>query len=179
MTNNIIVNDTIYLRQLIEGDEQEIFNTINQYRNELRTFLSFVDFVKDLSDSELFVKETLRNYQQKVFSIRLYKNNEFCGLIGIQSTDFTNSCCEVGYWLSPKFQHHGIMTQSLRKMISFIFTELHFHRIELKVAITNQPSLNVCERLHLIKEGIQRERILLYGTYYDAQIFSILQSEYN
>lgn len=48
-----------------------------------------------------------------------------------------NQKTEIGYWLSEKFQHKGIVTHSCKALIDFAFSEMNLHRIQLKAATKN------------------------------------------
>jgi ribosomal-protein-serine acetyltransferase len=87
----IKVDKNIKLVQLEQSDSNEIFNTINSQREYLGKWLPFVEFTKDLKDTEEFVRSVVHAPAESfeyIFTIR--KQNEFIGLIGFKGTDRIN-----------------------------------------------------------------------------------------
>jgi ribosomal-protein-serine acetyltransferase len=109
---HIRINDKLRL-ELVKGTMAPIiFETINRDREYLRKWLPFVDFTKQLGDTEAFVASltSQANKKDKVYSI--WYREEFAGLIGFKDTDWVNRKSEMGYWLAEKMQGKGIVSQS-------------------------------------------------------------------
>jgi [ribosomal protein S5]-alanine N-acetyltransferase len=58
---------------------------------------------------------------------------------------------EIGYWMHPKFQGNGYMTEAASELIRFGFTELQLERITAAAATWNTASVRV-----LIKSGLNQ-----------------------
>jgi len=175
----IKVDSEIELKQIEKSDSIDIFNTINNQREYLGKWLPFVEFTKEIEDTEKFVNAAVDAPEDKfeyVFTIR--KLNEFVGLIGFKGTDKINKKTEIGYWLSEKHQKQGIVTKSVVKLCDFAFNEQGLNRIQIKCAVKNQPSKNIPQRLGFKFEGIERQGELLTGNVFtDIEIYSKLKSE--
>lgn len=85
---------------------------------------------------------------------------------------------EVGYCMSSLYWNRGYMTEALGAVIKFLFEEIGVNRIQLKHAIENIGSGRVMEKNGLKLEGVLREGCFAHGKFYDANIYSILRSEY-
>jgi len=178
---NIKIEKGIEIRQLMESDAKDIFTTINTQREYLGKWLPFVEFTKELSDTEKFVNAVVNAPEDRyemVFTIR--KDNRFIGLIGFKDTDKLNRKTEIGYWLSEDYQKQGIVTKSVEKLCGYAFETLGMNRIQIKCAIGNLPSKRIPQKLGFKLEGIEREGELLAGNKFtDLEIYSKLKSDIN
>ncbi len=85
---------------------------------------------------------------------------------------------EIGWVLSPEFQHHGYATEAARELAVMSFSELGMHRVWAQLDPRNLPSARVCERLGMRREGHLREEMWLKGQWCDAWIYAVLESEW-
>ena len=176
----VIKLDTeIELKQLEQSDSIDIFKTIDTQRDYLGKWLPFVEFTKEISDTEKFVDSVVNAPEDRfeyVFAIR--KCDEFVGLIGFKNTDKQNKKTEIGYWLSEKYQKQGIVTKSVDKLCDFAFNKKGINRIQIKCAVENKSSINIPKKLGFKFEGIERQGELLSGDFYtDLEIYSKLKSD--
>lgn len=175
----IKIDNEIELKQLEQPDSIDIFKTIDSQREYLGRWLPFVEFTKEITDTEKFVDSVINAPEDKfeyVFTIR--KQNEFVGLIGFKDTDKLNKKTEIGYWLSEKYQKQGIITKSVDKLCDFAFNKLDINRIQIKCAVENKSSIKIPQRLGFKFEGIERQGELLTGnTFTDLGIYSKLKSD--
>ena len=153
------IDTEIELKQLEQSDSRDIFKTIDSQREYLGKWLPFVEFTKEISDTEKFVDSVVNAPEDKfeyVFAIR--KQNKFIGLIGFKDTDKLNKKTEIGYWLSEKYQKQGIVTKSVESLCDFAFNKQGINRIQIKCAAENKPSIKIPQKLGFIFEGIERWR---------------------
>ena len=175
----IEVDKSTVLKELEYSDAADIFSAIDQNRKFLSKWLPFVDYTCDQEDSENFIKSVLNvpdEDREYVFVI-LYKNI-FAGLIGFKATDTINRKTEIGYWICESLQGKGIVTQSVKALMEFAFSELFVNRIQIKCAVGNQKSRNIPIRLGFLFEGIEREgERMSNGRYSDIEVFSFLKKQ--
>ncbi|MBI9033980.1 MAG: GNAT family N-acetyltransferase [Bacteroidales bacterium] len=176
----IPVNQDIVLYEIQLEDATDIYNTINTQRDYLGEWLPFVEFSRDKSTTESFIRSTMDVPEEKrdfVFVIRF--QTKFAGIIRFKETDHMNHRIEIGYWLSKDFQNKGIIIQSIKKMIDFAFEELKMNRIQIKCAVGNKKSIRIPTKLNCHFEGIERDGELLQGgVYTDLEVYSLLKKEW-
>lgn len=176
----IRVSDEITLREIDILDSEDVFNTVLNQREYLGKWLPFVQFTKEISDTQEFIKsvtETPEELKEFVF-VASYKGR-FAGLAGFKSTDRLNKKTEIGYWLSEDFQKKGIMTSSVKAMLKLAFEEFDINRIQIKCAVGNIPSSNIPKRLGFKLEGIEREgELYADGSFADLEVYSLLKNEF-
>ena len=172
----IQVSDDIALYPLSVDDIFKIFNTLNNEREYLREWLPFVDTTREVEDTGNYVRYVLQT-ADKQFTI--YYNDQFVGLIGFKDTDADNKKIEIGYWLSQNAQGRGIMTQSVSKLVEYAFNEMGMNRIQIKVAVGNNKSRRIPEKLGFQMEGIERDgELLVDNVFTDIAVYSLLRKEY-
>jgi len=152
------IDTEIELKQLEQSDSIDIFKTIDSQREYLGEWLPFVEFTKDVSDTERFVDSVVNAPEDRfeyVFAIR--RQNEFIGIIGFKGTDKVNKKTEIGYWLSEKFQKQGIITKSVERLCDFAFNKQGINRVQIKCAVGNKPSIRIPQKSGFKFEGIERD----------------------
>lgn len=176
----ISIDDHLELKEIQLSDAPDIFQTINNERASLRTWLPFVDFTLELEDSERFIESIIsvpEENREFVFVIR--EDKQFAGMVGFRGTDLFNRKTEIGYWLDPKFQKRGIMIRSVLELIKFAFLDLNMNRIQIRCAVENFPSRAIPEKLGFMFEGIERSgEFLANQEFTDLAVYSMLKSEF-
>jgi len=102
-------------------------------------------------------------------------------LIGtISAVDFSGkvSSVEIGYVIGRNWWHEGYMTEALKKIISFFFTNTDVNRIEACHDCDNPNSGRVMHKCGMSFEGILRSRGYNNNGICDEAVYSILRTEY-
>jgi ribosomal-protein-serine acetyltransferase len=172
----IFVDENIFLKEIGLDDVKAIFNAIDNEREYLAKWLPFVELTQEMSYTRQYVENYLESDKLDL-TCAVYFLNQFAGIIGLKDTDTDNKKTEIGYWLSEKFQHKGIMTRACKAMIDYIFDEMKLNRIQIKVAINNSKSQGIPLRLGFASEGIERDGELHNSGFVDLVVFSLLKTE--
>ena len=175
----IEVREDIVLKQIELEDAIDIFNTINSQREYLRKWLPFVDFTKELKDSQSFVSSVINvSEEEREFLFVIHHNDLFAGLIGFKDTDKLNKKTEIGYWLSESYHKKGIITESVKALLHFAFDELDINRIQIKCAVGNTPSRNIPRKLEFKFEGVERDgELLVDNQFTDIEVYSLIKKD--
>ena len=175
----ITVKGNIFLKELELDDTEHIFKAIDSQREYLGEWLPFVEFTKSVKDSLDYVNSVVTMPEEcKEWQFAVFCGNDFAGLAGFKGTDRLNRKSEIGYWLKEDFQHRGIMTESVRALINFGFSELGLNRIQTKCAPENVKSNKIPERLGFTLEGIERDsEFVKEGVFRNANVWSLLKKE--
>jgi Acetyltransferases, including N-acetylases of ribosomal proteins len=117
----------------------------------------------------------LNNYQRDnfyVWAIEQKNKNMVVGTISVEIVDESTLTCEIGYCLCKEYWGRGIMTESLRTVMHFLFYEVGFQRIVAKHDVQNIASGMVMLKagMHFTKYeykvGVRRD-----GSYYDCAVY--------
>lgn len=176
---SLVVNDHIRLETLKLSMAQQIFNTIDRDRLYLKQWLPFVEMTQDITDTERFIKSVSSDKKYKRDDIYcIWYRETFAGLIGFKDTDWNNRKTELGYWLAEELQGKGIITNSVKKLISYAFVKMKLNRVQIKVAVGNDKSAAIPNRLGFQIEGIERAGEFHENKFLDLQVFSLLKQDW-
>lgn len=108
------------------------------------------------------------------------EDDEMIGRIALHSVDYgIQRSASLSYWIDEKETGKGYATEALATLVSFAFEEANLHRIWLKIAIPNKASMAVTKKLGFAKEGTSRQCLFINGKWLDADVFSMLEDEYD
>ena len=105
------------------------------------------------------------------------EDDRLLGSIGINTIDYEERRCDVGYFLAPWARGRGIMARALRLLSSWAFENLPVDRIEALIQPENAPSRGAAERAGFTFEGILRSHTIIKGARRDMCSYSLLRDE--
>jgi ribosomal-protein-serine acetyltransferase len=174
------VNEDVVLRLLETRDAAQLFNLLDASRAHLKEWLPFVDGTQSVADVREFIQSGLQKYASgNGAELGIWYRGELAGVLGLHYIDWANRSTSIGYWLGAGFQGKGIMSNSCRSFIDFLFEEYGMNRIEIQVAPLNVKSRAIPERLGFQNEGCRRQAEWLYDHFVDHVIYSILARDWN
>lgn len=94
-------------------------------------------------------------------------------------TGGTVSGVEVGYWLSKDYLGRGIITISIRYLVSYFFKNWPVNRVFMGIATNNFPSLAVASRLEadgFEVEGVLRENDKISGQWVSHCLYCVTRN---
>jgi ribosomal-protein-alanine N-acetyltransferase len=101
------------------------------------------------------------------------------GRCGLHNWNMEHKRAEIGYIMEDEsFKGKGLMTEAVKAIIDYGFTNLNLNRIEALVGIGNVPSLRIMEKYNFKKEGVLRQHDYISDKFEDSVLFSKLHCEY-
>lgn len=82
--------------------------------------------------------------------------------------------CALGYWMGKPFAGRGLMQDSVRALLPFVFDDLGLHRLEAACLPSNEPSKAVLRACGFAEEGYAREYLRINGVWRDHVLFALL-----
>ncbi len=170
-----ITND-ILLKPISLDTVPLIFKALDTDRKYLRVWLPFVDSTLKEEDTLEFAQSVL---DEGKIQFGIYYQDQFAGLVGFNNMDGCNKKAEIGYWISPRYEGKGIITQSVKELLIYAFTELELNKILIKAGTENYKSRKVAQRLDFTLEGIERDgELLVDGKFTDLALYGLLKKEF-
>ncbi|MFD0020046.1 GNAT family N-acetyltransferase [Streptomyces sp. NPDC058382] len=128
-------------------------------------------------------RATLKRYGewQAADGARLYgiwRDDVLIGGVMYVSFNVALGSCEIGCWLEPSGEGHGLVTLASDALLNWAFTSRGLHRAEWHCRADNERSSAVAERLGMTLEGVRREAWPYGGRYHDKQLWAVLASEW-
>ena len=146
------------MRLLVPSDAIRLFNLINDNREFIGAHLSWVKNMKTLADEESYVQKRIVGANAKTsfeYTIETLAG-DFLGLIGTDpvseelwdkgmSIDYENKIVSFAYFIDPKFQGNGYITEALDALIK-IARALGFLKVQFGIEPENEKSIRVARR---------------------------------
>ena len=104
---------------------------------------------------------------------------EAVGNIGLRiGDDIERYSAEIWYWLGEKHWGRGIITQALRAITDYAFTEFTLTRLYAMPFAHNVGSIKVLEKVGFQREGVIRWSAVKDGAVLDKVMYSYLSSDW-
>ncbi|MCB2297891.1 GNAT family N-acetyltransferase [Clostridium tagluense] len=175
----IINTDRLLLRKYESDDAADMFeNWANDC--EVTKFLSWKPH-NNVQDTKEIIDQVVERYENSTYywAIKFKEIDEVIGDISIVRFDETCCSCEIGYCMSRKYWGMGIMSEALKAVIDYLFSEIGFNRIAATHDTNNIASGKVMIKSGMKHEGILRQARLRDNKYfYDLALYSILKDEW-
>ncbi len=169
----ILQTDRLILRRFVESDAEAMFqNWASSAEN-----LTYVTW--DPHSNVEITRNSIRNWVASYTNPNYYKwaiclkekSEQVIGDISIVEMDEEDSSCEIGYVLGKAYWGHGIMTEALKAVLDFCFTQAGFQEVKARYASLNPASGRVMEKagmsyLKTITNGVERKGYLADLIYY-------------
>ncbi len=176
---HLTVSSEIQLKSWNIENAPELFALTDKNRDYLLPWLPWVPMVKEVADSAKFITTSLKEMgEKKGLELAIWYQNKLVGCIGLHALSSSNRRASIGYWLDKDYQGKGIMTQSVKALMNYCYTELGLNRLAIEAATENQSSYAIAERLGFTKEGILRQFEFVNGHFLDYILYSMLKSEW-
>ena len=101
----------------------------------------------------------------------------FLGVALAPSVERVERSAELGYIVAPEARGRGVGTEALRLLTAWAFAERGMERIELLIAVDNEPSKVIAARCGYVREGVLRSVYVKEGVRDDLEVWSRLPSD--
>jgi ribosomal-protein-alanine N-acetyltransferase len=86
---------------------------------------------------------------------------------------------EIGYWLlKDAFKKKGYVSEAMRAVLKYGFSDMNLNRMEAFVSPENEPSLKIMEKFGFSREGYLRQHYAHNGKIDDSVLFGLLKEDY-
>ena len=175
----LTVDNQLRLSIICLSDAREIFKVVDENRIYLRKTLPWLDEVNSLDEQISYISHCISDYElHKGIMYSILFDGDIIGTMGLNSIDYENRSCAVGYWVSEEFAGKGIATRCCSRLIDHCFDDLNLHRFVLEASIENIASCRVAEKLGLRLEGVTKDREWLYDRFLDANLYAVTKPDW-
>ena len=170
------------LRPFRRRDVETLVEGIQNSLDELGRWLPWVHRRYGRSEALRFIRDSSGAWAEgraHDFSIR-YRDEPgiHVGNISIWPTSERERAGEMGYWIRTSEAGKGVATEAGARILQVGFEELGLHRVTLRIAVGNDPSERVAQKLGFVQEGLLRQEVLVRGEWLDHTLWAMLEDEY-
>ena len=138
-------------------------------------YLSYTNIIDFESEKEFLISAK----KEKMFAVRLLKNDELLGNIGFNSVDLLNRTAVIGIMLgNPNYQRKGYGVEAVKLILDYGFSFLNLRNISLSVFEYNEAAYNLYKKAGFKEVGRLRKAVEIMGKTYDVIIMDMLKEEF-
>ena len=139
-----------------------------------------IPFPYTKGDAEDFLRGALDAQGNSQYMFAIIYGDEVVGNVVVLGKDNVHSHTgEMGYCLAESHWGRGIMTEAVRQMCGYIFSQTDIIRIFAEPFASNGASCRILEKAGFQLEGTLRQNVLKDGKILDTKLYAILKAEGN
>jgi len=168
----------VLLRPYRAGDAEQVFAAVDESRDHLRPWVSWVDNNRTVDEVRDYCIRSQASWllrTELVLGIFDAVSGRYLGGTGLHNLDWELRAFEIGYWLRVSAIGHGYATESTRLLADFALSRLQARRVTLRCDARNDASRRVAERAGFMLEGrLRNAAIALDGAVSDELVFAVV-----
>lgn len=174
-----IITERLLLREITWNDLEQIHRLHSHPEvDEHNT----IGIPKDMDETREVVRpdiEAKAKDPQSRYTWRIILKNsgEFIGLAGMILSHDKFRLGEIYYKLLPEYWGKGYATEVAKHLILTGFDSFHLHKVEAGVAIGNERSIRVLEKVGMTREGQRRKVLPIRGAWVDNYHYAIVEDD--
>jgi ribosomal-protein-serine acetyltransferase len=175
-------NDRLTLQRFTRRDAGTLDEAIRESLSDLNQWLPWARLDYTASDTTAFIRESIQAWkEERAWDYSVRSNDDprtHIGNISFWTVSKLGKIAEIGYWVRSGETSRGVCTEAVGLLLEEIFNSLGYHKIVLRIAVGNDASDRVAEKLGFTREGVLREELLIRGNWVDHTLWSLLDREY-
>lgn len=184
VTDMTVETPSLFLRPPIADD----FEAWAGLREESRAFLTPWEPTWGIDDlTRGSFRRRLRRYAEEMeadeaYPFFLFRRSDQALLGGLNLTNIRRGAAEMaslGYWMGRAHAGQGHMSEAVRNLMPFAFSNLRLRRIEAACLPENAASIRLLEKIGFRREGYARDYLSINGAWRDHLLFALLARDLN
>jgi ribosomal-protein-serine acetyltransferase len=175
-----LTDSIVTLRPFEFGEEKELHVAVQESLTELSPWMSWAN--------EAYTSEVAANFiaisRAQWASGGMYafaisdEQNRIVGGCSLSHLHPVYHFCNLGYWVRTSRHGEGIAARATRLIAQFAFEKVKLIRVEIVIALGNEYSKHVAEKVGAHYEGILLNRMVVGKNIYDAHMYSLLPADF-
>ena len=174
----VLTTKRLRLRQLRPDDAADVF-AISSDEQVMEFFEQQPHH--SLQDTQELIQKVQMRYEQREsirWCITLQGEDRVIGACDFHHFSHEFRRAETGYDLHRDFWRKGIMSEAMKAILTYGFTELDLNRVEAIIDIRNERSKGLLLKLGFTYEGNLRQSYYANGQFKDKHYFGLLKHEW-
>ncbi len=127
-------------------------------------------------DGKNYISEMLSANEDETFAFAITADNKVIGSIGVfRQENIHRRTAELGYYISEEYWGKGIMTEAVKQICEYVFSNSDIIRIYAEPFAYNTASCRVLEKAGFQYEGTLRNNAVKNGKVIDMKMYSLLK----
>ena len=176
-----LTDGLLLLRPFRLDDVGQVYECVHESLTDLKPWMSWAYDGYTQQDTETYIRVTRARWEEDaLFAVAITDANtgEILGGCGLGVKHPVYHLSNLGYWVRSSRHGQGIAGRAAKLIARFGFEKTGIIRAEIVMAVPNEKSRRVAEKLGAHYEGILLNRMVVGKTIYDAHMFSLLPSDF-
>ena len=172
-------DEVITLRPFEFGEAGVLHQAVQESLTELKPWMAWARQPYTLETAERFIAITRAQWasgDMYAFAVLDAKSGEFLGGCSLSHIHPVYHYCNLGYWVRTSKHGQGIAGRAAQLIARFAFEKAKLIRAEIVIALGNDASKRVAEKINAHHEGILLNRMMIAsavrGSCYSAHLSS-------
>ncbi len=127
-------------------------------------------------DGKEYISSMLSQDENQTFAFAITLDDKVIGSIGVfRQTNIHIRTAELGYYIAEEYWGRGIMTEAVKQICEYVFTNSDVIRIFAEPFADNAASCRVLEKAGFQYEGRLRKNAVKNGKVIDMKMYAILK----
>ena len=174
--------DRLILQRFTRRDSSTLDEAIRASLTDLNQWLPWARMDYASGDTSAFIRDSVQAWKEDRawdYSIRSKGDlSRHIGNVSLWTVSKLGKIGEIGYWVRSDETSRGICTEAVDRLLGEAFGSMGYHKVVLRIAVGNEASDRVAQKLGFTKEGVLREELLIRGNWVDHSLWSLLDREY-
>jgi RimJ/RimL family protein N-acetyltransferase len=176
-----LTDGVVTLRPFEFGEDNDLLRAVQESIPELQPWMSWAN-ERYTSETALNFIALTRTYWSNgslyAFAITDAQTGALIGGCSLSHIHPVYHFCNLGYWVRTSRQREGLAGRAAQLAARFAFEKVKLIRAEVVIAVGNEPSKRVAEKIGAHYEGISLNRMVMGAQVCDAHMFSLLPSDF-
>jgi len=176
-----LTDENIILRPFHFDDSKQLYQAVYESLAELKPWMSWAHNGYIQQEADDFIRITRARWEEKslyAFAIIDANNGDVLGGCSLSHKHPVYHFCNVGYWVRASRHGEGIAGRAAKLVVRFGFEHAGLVRAEVVIAVGNEKSMRVAEKIGAHYEGILLNRMVVGTAIFNAHMYSLLPSDF-
>lgn len=176
-----LTDGVIILRPFRMDDSKRLYDAVYESLTDLKPWMSWAHDGYTQHESDGFIRITRARWEEKTlfaFAIIDAINDDVLGGCSLSHKHPVYHFCNVGFWVRSSRHGQGIAGRAAKLAAHYGFEHAGIIRAEVVMAVGNEKSRRVAEKIGAHYEGILHNRMVVGKAIYDAHMYSLLPSDF-
>jgi ribosomal-protein-serine acetyltransferase len=174
-----LTDEDLLLRPFRLDDAPDLNCAVRESLKELKPWMTWATDVYDERMAREYITIARARWEEHTFyAFVALRGDQLLGACTLSSIHPIYHFCNLGYWVRTSCHGQGIAGRAAKLAARFAFEYLGLIRVEIVIAVGNQASLRVAEKIGAHDEGILLNRMVVGKSIYDAHMYSLLPSDF-
>ena len=176
-----ITDGVVILRPFQIEDAVQLYEAVRESLTELKPWMSWAHDGYSIDEVNGFIKMNRVGWEERTqygFAIIDASSGAILGSCGLNHLHPVYHLCNLGYWVRTSRHGEGIAGRSAKLAARYGFEHGGIIRAEIVMAVENEKSRRVAEKIGAHYEGILLNRMVISKVIADAYMYSSIPHDF-